>query len=182
MKNWLKQTSTIGGLLSLVLTGLHAYQSGLDAVTIAIATISAALLLVNDGKFLAGLCAVLFIGSMSSACATVPITGDTIKAAASIGCAVAQSSGCFEELQDGFPGLSADVCTQVIGAAVSAAVEIQNNFESMPREDAAVKSVNPMFGLLDTVNRENWDPLDVDLSRIGLDSSCRKLGKALGVK
>jgi FAD/FMN-containing dehydrogenase len=55
MKNWLKQTSTIGGLLSLAISGVQAYQSGGDVVSAVLAVLGGALLLVKDGKFLKGL-------------------------------------------------------------------------------------------------------------------------------
>lgn len=55
MKKWLKQTSTIGGFLSIAITGLQAVQSGGDWITVSLSVLSGALLLVNDGKFLSGL-------------------------------------------------------------------------------------------------------------------------------
>ena len=52
---WIFQTSTIGGLLSLAITAVQLAKSGGDGLTIALGVLSAAMLLVNDGKFLKGI-------------------------------------------------------------------------------------------------------------------------------
>jgi hypothetical protein len=66
MKKWLLQTSTIGGLLGIAITGIQLIQSGATALAVASGTISALLLLVNDGAFLKGLVPMLFLGLMAT--------------------------------------------------------------------------------------------------------------------
>lgn len=100
--NWLKQTSTIGGILSLAVTGIQAVQSGGDGMTVTLAVLSAALLLVNDGKFLAGLCVILFVGGAQAGCGAsfpdLPISDeDKIDIAITAGCSAAASAGCLED-------------------------------------------------------------------------------------
>lgn len=107
MKNWLKQTSTIGGFLMLAITGVEAAQSGGNWYTVALAVLSAALMVVRDGKFLAGLCALLMVGQVSSGCASVQLPVDQ---QITIGCAAMEVAGCFEGIQDVFPGINASNC------------------------------------------------------------------------
>jgi hypothetical protein len=79
MKKWLLQTSTIGGLIGLAINGIQLAQHGGGVLTIVLGVLSAALLLVNDGKFLKGLAPVLLLGFVVSACASIPLPIETQK-------------------------------------------------------------------------------------------------------
>jgi hypothetical protein len=183
MKKWLLQTSTIGGLILLTITGIQAYQSSGDALTAVLAVLTLALLLVKDGKFLAGLVVMLFVVHMSAACASIPMSKPAqVKTAVSIGCAVLSASGCFDDVQDAFPGLNAVTCSSVINSAVDVALEVQHNFKTYPREEASIKSLGSLMELSEIVKNENWDPLKVKPESLNPKSSCRQAARALGVK
>lgn len=171
MKNWLKQTSTVGGILSLVITGLQAYQSGGDVLTAVLAVLSSALLLVRDGQFLAGLCALVFVGSMS-ACATFPVSQNAqLEAAAIVACSLMEQAGCFEdaEIQGAFPSISADTCTDTV-LYLGEAAEIAA---------AGGDPTQTACAVLDRLDLDGFDPAKL----AGLEKgSCAQVARALGVK
>lgn len=165
-----------------MITGAQAYQSGGDVVTAILAVLTAAMLLVKDGKFLAGLCALAFIGQMNTGCGSSIPTPEVAKIGVGAACIAIEASGCFEDVQGAFPGLNAATCTSVLFDAVNVAIEVQKNFETLPKEEAAANSVDPILSIAEKVNAENWDPLKVSPESIRPNSSCRKVARNLGVK
>lgn len=179
MKNWLKQTSTIGGLLSLAATGLQAYQTDGNAVTVVMAVISAALLLVKDGTFLTGLSLVMLLSTTQTACSAISIPVETqVAAATAVGCAVIEESGCYAELSAALPELTADTCPDTVSAVLAAAVKIQ----AADSEDRASEILSSLADVV--LYSDSWDPTRVDVSALrSLESgNCSRLGKYLGVQ
>ena len=172
MKNWLKQTSTIGGFISLIITGLHAYQSGGDVMTSVLAVLSGALLLTRDGKFLAGLAVLLFVGNASAGCASISVPKDVqVKSAITVGCSLMEQSGCFSDvsIQAVFPCISSASCPATIEYLVDSA-EIAK-YGGTPEQTA--------LAVIDKIDLEKFDPFEIAGLR---NASCSRLASALGVK
>jgi hypothetical protein len=196
MKNWLKQTSTIGGFLSLAATGLQTYKSGGDWVTVVLAVITAALLIVKDGKFLAGLCFCALLGGAQTACAKIPMTpASQIDVATEIGCAFLGSAKeaasneaapaalreCYGEITAALPFVSVGGCRQVLPKVFKAA----DSLKGVPPEDYGKKLNEALLSIgRDAVDVAVWDPRSVDWSRLLAlrKGRCRDLAGALGVK
>jgi hypothetical protein len=172
MKKWLKQKTTITGIIFLIMTGLQAYQSGGDVITAVLAVLSAALLYIKDGKFLSGLCFVALVGQVSTSCASVPIPKDEqVKTAVVIGCNFMEQAGCFEDaaIQAAFPNISLKTCPDTI-EYLSEAAEIVISGGSPEQKALAV---------LDKIDLKMFDPSKLS----GLkNASCAKAANALGVK
>lgn len=202
MKDWLKQRSTQLGIALVVITvlGVLAQYGKIGAEWPAMASALAAMLglAVNDkgvkpsaktekasknGQLL-GLVLICTVSSACfyTSCASIPLSPALAKSAATVGCIALQASGCFDDVQSAFPGLNSQTCNQVIGTAIDVAVEVKKNFETLPKEEAAAKSVDPVLSIADQVNTENWDPLAVKPEALDPDASCRKVARALGVK
>ena len=164
MKNWLKQTSTIGGFLTLAITGVQAYQSGGDVLTAVLAVLTAALLLTRDGKFLKGLSAFALFITVSS-CTEIPVPKDVQEVAAITAvCASAQKYDCFKELQGVLPGIDENNCIERVRYLMQFAKQLAADHED----------VNDLV--------ENWDPNKLNLASVSKieTTECGKIGEALG--
>lgn len=172
MKKWLFQTSTIGGLTSLLATGIQLYQSGGNAMTVFLGVLTAALLLVRDGKFLAGLAALLFVGGSSVSCSYLPIPQDVqVKAAVTVGCNLMDQANCFADIsiQAAFPGISRETCPDTISYLGEAAQIVT----------AGGTPAQTTLAVLDKVDLDKFDPSKI----AGLEkASCSRAARALGVK
>ena len=184
MKKWLKQTSTIGGLLTIAIAGVQTYQSGGDVLAAILAVLGGALLLVRDGKFLAGLCVLCFVGGTS--CASVPIPKDAqISAATSIGCAVIEEAGCYDELKAALPGLNNTSCVEIVNQALTIAEQAKNIWKNDRSEYS--DQLNKLLSTIPegTIDLGYWDPLGVvDPQKIASmrNGKCSTIIRSLGVK
>ena len=133
MEKWLKQKTTITGLITLVMTGIQLHQSGGDWATVALGILSAALLWVKsegaaEKLFIAGL---FIVAASQQGCASIPIPKDAqIAAATSVGCAVIEEAGCYDELRAALPGLNETSCVEIVNQALTIAEQAKNTWKN----------------------------------------------------
>jgi hypothetical protein len=137
MKKWITQTSTIFGLLMLVVGALQAYKTGGDWVTVAIGVISGLALLINDKNAGKGAAALVLFGLLegsATACAGLQLPSDiTASTAENVACNALYQSDCFGDVLASV-GINHGTCAADIDAMINGKVQLDfTKLKGLPR-------------------------------------------------
>jgi hypothetical protein len=93
---------------------------------------------------------------------------EQIKTGASVACAVLQSAGCFDRIQDTLPGVGASTCSTLVGTILDLAF-----LSKRQRADTKVFGVDQ--------SKINFDAINIEALQKNTGQTCADVERSLGI-